>query len=291
MTKIKQAEEPVVTDFLRDETVTVKYIMRPNPNIKDPKHVGYGGLFNGTEIGIPAPTLDNNKMKNVLTKKEKAGLESILDVNLSIYSDFWKENNKDHGIFPIYLTKDDTVLDLSDPWDYIRYKVLTVSPLVANGLDRIRDKATYRFVLVAEGEQTKKDKAAVGNKVLAFEKYVEYKNDKSVLRYILRNLGKYTSQNQKLDFLQIETAKMIEKDANLFVAITSDPFIRTKVLLEECHEHNVIDLKDKKYYTKDGQPISEGDTPTLETAAGYLASPLGQEMRLALEAKLKNTKQ
>lgn len=287
----QDVQDTPVTTFLKNETVTVKYLLKTNPNIKDPKHVGYGGLFNGTEIGIPAPTLDNKKMKNILTNVEKAGLESILDgVNLSIYSDFWKESNKDNGIFPIYLGKDDYILDLSDPYDYIRYKVLKVSPLVANSLDEIRNKATYRFVLVAEGEQTIKDKAAVGNKVLAFEKYVEYKNNKQVLRYILRNLGRYTSKSQKLDFLQIETAKMIEKDPNLFVAITNDKYIATKVLLEECHEYNVIDQRDRKFYTKEGEPISEGDTPTLEVAAAYLASPLGQEMRLTLEAKLKNTK-
>jgi hypothetical protein len=285
------AEQPI-TDFLKNETVSVKYLLKTNPNIKDPKHVGYGGLFNGTEIGIPAPTLDNKKMKNLLTDKEKEGLEYIMQgQSLSVYSSFWKEGTKGGGIFPIYLGKDDLVLDLSDPYDYIKYKVLKISPLVANSLDEIRNKATYRFVLVAEGEQTIKDKAAVGNKVLAFEKYVEFKNNKSVLRYILRNLGRYTSKNQKLDFLQIETAKMIEKDPNLIVAITNDKYISTKVLLEECHEYNVIDQKDKKFYTKDGEPISEGDTPVLEVAAAYLSSPLGQDMRLTLEAKLKNSKE
>jgi len=295
--KVKVSENVVkdevpMTDFLKNETVTVKYLLKTNANIKDPKHVGYGGLFNGTEIAIPAPTLDNKKMKNILTDKEKNGLEFALGgENLSIYSEFWKEGGKGNGIFPIYLGKQDLVLDLSDPYDYIKYKVLKISPLVAGGLDEIRNKATYRFVLVAEGEQTLKDKAAVGNKVLAFEKYVEFKNNKPVLRYILRNLGRYTSKSQKIDFLQIEAAKMIEKDANLFVAITNDKYIGTKVLLEECHEYNVIDNKDKKFYTKDGEPISEGDTPTLEVASAYLSSPLGQEMRLTLEAKLKNTKE
>jgi hypothetical protein len=288
---VKVKEVPS-TDFLKEETITVKYLLKANASIKDPKHVGYGGLFNGTEIAIPAPTLDNKKMKNILTNKEKAGLEYILeDVNLSIYSDFWKEGNEHNGIFPIRLGKDDIVLDLSDPHDYIRSKVLRVSPLVANSLDEVRNKATYRFVMVAEGEQILKDKTAVGNKVVAFEKYVEFKNNKAVLRYILRNLGRYTSKSQKLDFLQIETAKMIEKDPNLFVGITGDKFIATKVLIEECHEYNVIDKREKKYYTKDGEPLSEGDTPTLEVASAYLASPLGQEMRLTLEAKLKNTKE
>jgi len=279
------------TDFLRAETVTVKYIRKETAAIKDPKHVGYGGLFENSSIAIPVPLLDNNKMKNILTNKEKAGLEYLLKKDLSIYGAFWKEEYKKGGMFPVFLGKDDVKFDLSDPVQYLLYKVLLVSPLVASSLDEIRNKATYRFVMIAEGEELRKEKDSVGNKVLAFEKYVEFKNKKDVLRYILRNLGRYTSKSQELSFLQVEVAKMIEKDPNMFVAVTADEFIETKVLLEEAFENGVIIKTDKKFYTLDNQPISEGDTPVLETAAKYLASPLGQEMRLALQAKLKNSKQ
>lgn len=278
------------TDFLRAETVTVKYIKKETGNIKDPKHVAYGGLLEGSSIAIPAPTLDNNRMKNILTNKEKEGLEYLLKKDLSIYGDFWKQEYSKGGIFPIFLGKEDTRLDLSDPIQYLMYKVLTVSPLVATTLDEVRNKATYRFVMVAEGEEIQKEKDAVGNKVIAFEKYVQYKNNKDVLRYILRNLGRYTSKNQDLNFLQVEVAKMIEKDPNMFVAITADELIETKVLLEEAVEYGVVDRIEKKFYTKEKQPISGGEVPLLETAAAYLASPLGQELRLTIQAKLKNTK-
>lgn len=279
------------TAFLRAETVTVKYIMRESPDIKDPKHVGYGGLFVGSSIAIPAPTLDNKRMKNILTNEEKAGLEYLIGKDLSIYGPFWKDEFTKGGIFPILLSKEDITLDLSDPMQYIVYKVLRVSPIVANSLEEVRNKATYRFVLVSEGEELQKDKDKVGNKVLAFEKYVEFKNNKAVLRYILRNLGKYTSRGQQLDFLQVETAKEIEKDPNMFVAITNDSLILQKVLLEECVEYGVVSKNDEKYYTLDNQPISEGDSPTLTTAATYLASPMGQQMRLALEAKMKQARE
>ncbi len=278
------------TDFLRAETVTVKYIKRETASIKDSKHVGYGGLFEGSSIAIPVPVLDNQKMKNILTNKEKEGLEYLLKKDLSIYGSFWKEEYKKGGFFPIFLGKDDVRFDLSDPVQYLKYKVLCVSPIVATSLDEVRNKATYRFVMVAEGEEIKKEKDAVGNKVIAFEMYVKYKSNKDVLRYILRNLGRYTSKNQELSFLQVEVAKMIEKDPNLFVAVTADELIETKVLLEDAVEYGVIDKIEKKFYTKEKEPISGGDTPVLETAAKYLASPLGQELRLTIQAKLKNTK-
>lgn len=287
---VKKEEYPA-TDFLRSEKVTVQYIKRENAYIKDPKHVGYGGLFEGSTIAIPVPLMDNNKMKNLLTKKEKEGLEFLLGRDLSIYKDFWRTAYQDGALFPIYLGKDDLVLDLSDPEQYIMWKVLKASPIVANSLDEIRNKATYRFVMIAEGETVRREKDKVGAKVLAFEKYVEFKNNKSVLRYILRNLGKYTAQNQKLDFLQIECAKLIEKDPGMFVAITTDDLIHTKVLLEEAHEFGVVNKVEGSFYTKDNEPISDGATPSLENAARYLSVPLGQEMRLTLEAKIKNARE
>lgn len=286
-----RAKDLPSTSFLRNEVVTVKYINKQSDYIKDPKHVGYGGLFVGSSIAIPAPVLDNKKMKNILTKEEKAGLEYILDKDLSIYGPFWKDAFKKGGMFPIYLSKDDSKLDLSDPMQYIVYKVLLASPIVANGMDQIRNKATYRFVMVSEGEELERDRDAVGNKIIAFENYVGFKNDAGVLRYVLRNLGKYTSRGQKLGFLQVECAKLIEVDPNLFVTLTSDKLLKQKVLLEEGVEFGVVNKRDGKFYTLDNQPISEGDTPTLNVSATYLSSPLGQEMRLVLEAKIKNARE
>lgn len=287
----EKKEEYPNTDFLINEKVTIQYIKKESAYIKDPKHVGYGGLFEGSSIAIPVPLMDNNKMKNMLTKKEKDGLEFLLGVDLSIYKDYWRKEYQKGGMFPIFLGKDELILDKSNPEDYIKWKVLKASPIVANSLDEIRNKATYRFVMTAEGEVVRREKDKLGSKVVAFEMYVKYKNNKAVLRYILRNLGRYTSQNQKLDFLQIETAKLIDKDPNLFVTVTTDEFIVAKVLLEECHEKGIINKVEKKFYTQDQEPISDGETPTMDVAARFLSCPLGQEMKLTLEAKLKNAKQ
>lgn len=290
-TSAKAEANEISTAFLKNEKVTVKYIVRENSSIKDPKHVAYGGLFATAEISVPAPTLDNNKMKNLLTNEEKAGLEHILKgLNLSIYGDFWKKEAHEKGILPIYLGKSELTLDLSDPYDYIKYKVLKASPIVAANFSEIRNKATYRFVMTSEGEEMSREKDKVGYKVMAFEAYVAIKNDKAVLRYVLRNLGKYTSKNQKLDFLQVETSKLIEKDPSMFVSVAADKQLAVKVLIEECVENGIVTRKDEKYYDLDGNPLSDGETPSMTVAAGYLSSPLGQEMRLALEAKLKNSK-
>tara|TARA_R110000796_G_scaffold181330_2_gene297948 strand:- start:834 stop:1733 length:900 start_codon:yes stop_codon:yes gene_type:complete len=294
---VAKKTEAVRTDFLEDKIVSVKYLPNETNGIKDIKHVAYGGLLNGAEVAIPAPTMDNQKMKNILTNVEKAGLESILNgVDLSIYGDFWKEKDKngnkggayEMGILPIYLGKDELRLQKSDPYDYIKIKVLMACPIVANSLDAIKHRATNRWVLTSESEQMAKEIDKVGNKVQAYKLYVKYEDDKEILRYTLRNLGRNTNRSHKLDFLQSELHKELEKNPSLLCSIMGDEYLKTKVLIETCYEFGAISKVDKKFYTLDDEPISDGDTPYLDVAAQYLASNLGQEMRLSLEAKLKH---
>jgi hypothetical protein len=289
--KATAKKESVRTDFLEEKIVSVKYIPKETNGIKDVKHVAYGGLLNGAEIAVPAPTLDNGKMKNLLTSVEKAGLEHILNgVDLSIYGSFWKEGGEAYnmGILPIYLGKDEIRLDMSDPYDYIKYKVLRACPIVANSLDEIRHRATNKFVLTSASEEMSKELDKVGSKVTAYKLYVKYEDDKEILRYALRNLGRNTNRSHKIDFLQSELHKELEKNPSLVVSVMGDEYLKTKVLIESCWEFGAINKKDKKFYTLDDEPISDGDAPYLQVAAEYLASNLGQEMRLALEAKLKH---
>ena len=283
------SEKTVRTDFLEDKIVSVKYITKENNGIQDPKHVAYGGLLNGANISIPAPTLDNKKMKNILTNDEKKGLEHILGLDLSIYGKFWKENGKAYelGILPIQLTKEEKRYDMSDPYDFIKVKVLQASPIVASNLNDIGRKATYRFVLTSESEKLQKELDKAGYKINAYKLFVKYEGDSDVLRYSLRNLGRNTSKNHKIDFLQSEFHKELEKNPSLVVSILGDSFIKTKVLLETCFEYGAVARRDKSYYTLDDEPICEEGIPTLQNAAEFLASNLGQDMRLGLEAKLK----
>ena len=297
--KATQEEEKDVirTDFLENKIVSVKYIPKDNNGIKDPKHVSFGGLLNGAVIAIPAPTMDNGKMKNLLTKEEKNGLEHTLNgVNLSIYGDFWKEYDKEGnrgvayqmGILPIYLTKDDLRLDMSDPYDYIKLKVLQSSPIVSNSLNEVKYRATNRFVLTSASEEMAKELDKVGSKVTAYKLYVKYEDNKQVLRYTLRNLGRNTNRSHKLDFLQSELHKELEKNPSLVCSVMGDEYLKSKVLLESCYEYGAVLKKDKKFYNLEHEPISDGDAPYIEVAAKYLSSNLGQEQRLALEAKLKH---
>jgi hypothetical protein len=113
---------------LTNKIVTVKYLPRQG-SITDPKHVMYGGLAERSTITLTVPRLKSGTLKNVLTDAEKDYLEHILGLEvgaLNVYNklnNFW-ENTTEGGVSSVRLSKYDTRLDLSDPIDYIKYKIL-----------------------------------------------------------------------------------------------------------------------------------------------------------------------
>lgn len=97
------------------------------------------------------PKLTSGVYVNVLTKNEKAFLEQAMGLEynaLSIHkkeNNFWDDSNP-NGINRVRLTKQDTYLDLSNPEDYIKYKILLANKdFIAPSLQAMQDmpRASY----------------------------------------------------------------------------------------------------------------------------------------------------
>lgn len=303
MAKKKEAdvmEKPKApyTGFLKNEKVIIQFIPKPEKtrNITNPSHVAYGGKLQGTYDHISPPRLRKDTMQNVLTKQEKEGLEYIMGRDLSIYGDFWKGYKKG-GLWPFSLGKDDTVLDLSVPEDYIVYKVLLQSNLVANSVEDYEKKyrASYSYIMVREGYEDKQEEMKVSLKAEAYDFFSnKLKKSEDAMRYVLRNIGKHTHSGQDKGFLISEIGKAIDnpKDRGVILEMSKDKYFKEKVLLEEAFRMGVVDRISGQYFTKENEPISgDGDEPTESNSARFLGSPVGQEMRLAIEARLKNARE
>lgn len=289
-----KTKEPYV-GFLKNEKVIIQFIPKPTKEISDPRHVAYGGKLQGTYDHIAPPRLDKGRMKNILTKEEKEGLEFLMGRDLSIYGDFWKGYRKG-GMFPIALGKDDRILNLTVPEDYITWKVLLNTNLVANSLDDYKNKyrASYKYVMVKENEGAQVEEERINSKAEAYEFYSNISGSVDSMRYVLRKIGKHTHSGQDSTFLRKEIGKAIEieKDRNTILKLSKDKLIKEKILLEEGFSLGVIDRISGQYFTKENEPIAgEGDEPTEDNAARFLGSPVGQEMKLALEARIKNARE
>lgn len=290
--KINHFDDEPLVSCLRNERILVRHIPKENGMITNPKHILYGGMAETAVRFFTVPKLSSGAYVNVLTDSEKEFLEQVMGLEynaLSIYKkddNYW-ENNM------VRLTKQDNILDLSNPEDYIKYKILLANKdLIAPSLDVLNDhpKATYQFVIISEGEETKNAKDNMSTLMKSYKEYGKVENDIDTLRLIIETIdGRPTSPNSKLEFLQTKVNSIIQADSKLFLKTITDVYLPTKVLIKKAIENGLISNRGNYLYLKqDNSPLCEmNEEPTLSIAAKYLNNPKHQEIKLMLEAKLK----
>jgi hypothetical protein len=284
---------------LRNERIVVRHVPKLTGMWgNNPKHILAGGMAEGASRVFVVPRLSSGMFVNVLTDKEKAFLEDIMGLEynaLSIYKkvdNFWDDSNE-NGINKVRLTKQDNYFNLSDPEDYIRYKILLANKdFVAPSLQVLQDspKATYQFVIISEGEETKTAKNNMSATMRCYKEFGKIEDDIETLRVIIETIdGRPTSKTAKLEFLQTKANDLIQADSKIFLRVITDPMLSTKVLIKRSIEAGLISNRGNYLYLRsDNTPLCEAnEEPTLNIAAKYLNSPKHQEVKFALEAKLK----
>lgn len=288
MPKAKIKEEEVSNFELPNEVVTLKFIPRKKgmaANVAE-DHIIAGGMVAEAKRKFKAPLQKNGAIANVLTKPEKEYLESETGLDLSVYGDFWVN-------YSVTLMKDDANnrLDLSNPMDYLSYKLLlTLRNDIATSWDKRHDKLTFDFAITREGEEGKERKQQYDSKKEAFKQYGKIEEDKSKLLGILKLLtNKPISKDSTLLWIQEQVEAKIDTMPSAFLDIIQDSSFETKLLINKGIEYGVIVKQSNKYSTVDGLDLCEADElPTLQNAVRYLDNPRNQEVRSLVEAKINN---
>lgn len=283
---------------LRNERVIVRHIPKERGMVTNPKHILFGGMAESATRTFVVPRLSSGMYVNVLTDSEKAFLEDIMGLEynaLSIYrkvDNFWDDSNES-GISRVRLTKQDNYLNLADPEDYIRYKILLANKdFIAPSLQALEDtpKMSYQFVIISEGAETKSVKDNMSATMKCYKEFGKIENDIDILRTIIETIdGRPTAKTVKLEFLQTKANQLIQADSKLFLKVITDPMLNTKVLIKKAIEAGLIANRGNYLYLRsDNTPLCEdNEEPTLNIAAKYLNSPKHQDIKFALEAKLK----
>ena len=284
---------------LRNERVIIRHIPKESGMVTNPKHILYGGMAENAVRTFVVPRLSSGVFVNILTDSEKAFLEEVMGLEynaLSIYKkvdNFWDDSNE-NGISRVRLTKQDNYLNLADPEDYIRYKILLANKdYIAPSLQALQDspKATYQFVIISEGDETKSAKDNMSATMKCYKEFGKIENDINTLRVIVETIdGRPTAPTVKLEFLQGRINALIQADSKIFLRVITDPMLSTKVLIKRAIEAGLISNRGNYLYLKsDNTPLCEvNEEPTLNIAAKFLNAPKNQEIKFALEAKLKN---
>ena len=276
----QKREEPF--NCLRNERVIVRFVANPNAMVQAKGHVLRTGQF-----------------MNVLTKNEKDFLESAMGLEpnaLNVYrktDNFWDDSNP-RGIGRVVLTKQDNYLDLSNPVDYIKYKILLANKeQIAASIQELeeRPKATYQYVIISENAEAKSNLSKMDATMQCYTEYGAIRDDKDSLRVIIEAFDKKPqSQQVRLDWLQGKVNEYIQRDPRRFLQIITDPLLPGKVLIKRSIEAGLVSWRNNLYYLRqDNSPLCElGEESTLNNAAKYLLSPKHQELKFQLEAGVKN---
>ena len=298
-TKIKKAkpksevqeDNEVMVNCLRNERIEVRFVPKLG-KIDNPKHVMFGGMAEGAIKMYTVPMLQSGQYVNVLTNDEKAYLEEVMGLEYNALSIYKKVDNYWDNFF-VRLTKQSIYLDLSNPNDYIKYKVLLANKdYIAPSLQALEDnrRATYQFVLVQEGEETSKANKNMSYTMQCYMEFGKVQDNFDVLRTLVELLeGKPVAKTTKIDFLKERINKLIQADAKIFLKVIQDPMLYTKVTIKKAIEAGVISNRGGMLYLKsDGTPLCEdNEEPTLNIAAKFLNNPKRQDLKFSIEAKIK----
>lgn len=299
VTKVSEVRNNLI-NCLKQEKVIVRHIDKQTGMITNPKHVLYGGMAENAKRTFTVPLLRSGAFCDVLTKDEKNYLEALLGLEpnaMSVYrrdNNFWSTANE-HGVSTVTLFKQDNILDLSVPTDYIKYKILLANKdRIAPSPQALQDnpKATYEFVIISEGDTAKIAKNNMSLKMQCYKEYGKIEDDTDTLRLIIETLdGRVLDPNSKIEILQAKINDLIQANSRLFLKIITDKLLPTKVLIRKSIEAGLIVKRGDFLYLKENGSASplcnNGQEPTLSVAAAYLNEPKHQEVKFSLEAKLK----
>lgn len=280
---------------LRNERILVRFVPKEDSNITNPKHILYGGMAEGAVKYYTVPILaSTGTYKNILTDDEKAFLESYMGLEYNALSVYNKTNNF-WANFTVRLTKHDNYLDLSDPNDYIKYKVLLANTdFIADSLKTLNDhpKATYQFVMIKEGESEKREEEKMSVTMKCYKEYGKIEDDNDTLRCIIELIdNRPIAKNTKSEFLKSRINSLIQADPKLFYNIITDEYLNNKVLIKTATEEGVIKRRNNLYYFEDTPLCPDGTESTLSVAAEYIGLGKNQDLKLRIEALLNKAKE
>ena len=274
---------------LKNERVIVRRLLKEG-KITNPKHVLYGGMALGAFHTFTVPMLRNGHLVDVLTKAEKAYLEEAMGLETNALSVHRQVDNY-WSNYQVKLGKEDTILDLSIPEEYIKYKVLLANTeCIAPSLDAVnlKQKETYEYVLLHEEEEAKANKKRVNKNIEAYKILGKIEGDKDKLRTIVEiATSRPQHRTASIDALTDQIDRLIQANANLFLTIAQDPLLDTKVLLKKGIETGAVKVKNDLFYDADGKPLCDAGNATFSVAAEWLNKPKNQGTMLAIEAKIK----
>lgn len=216
-------------------------------------------LVANAKIKYAAPTIGGGRVANPLTLEEREYLEKVLDEDLNPLK---KENNFWVSRFAV-LDRGMRVLDLSNPLDYIDYKILLMQKdrVAPSGDDKYK-KGTYRYYIddleyedkaKFKGVQAKKEAYKFFGKLEQKGKsaYVDFLNV-----YYQNQVGKKADMTMSEEKLVATIDDIIENETDRFITVAIDPEYENRLFIVKALKIRAILVEGGKYHLPTGELIA-----------------------------------
>lgn len=227
-----------------------------------------------------------------LTKSEREFFEDLLglDLNPRLKTDnFWSsiKNN-------VTLRGEITTLDLSNPEDYIRYKILLQQKdAIAPSGKQKYDKGTYKFSLEEIGFDEKRKSKAFKIRKEGFRivdkldsKGLEAKKDFLSVVFDLAKVNRSVPLGASSDWIDGELDKMLQTNVSSIIEAENHPSFNEIVLLKKAFKARAITKEGSALLTKDGELMGK----SRNEAIIWLKDPENQTKVLIIESIVKEAK-
>lgn len=278
-----------IDDILSNTKIIIKPIIKGSSFL--PK--GHDGefQFSGCATSYCVP-LDKNtgRLVAILSKDEQRVLEKELEIEEGGLGFNRTKENFWHTFF-VKLDKIDGVLNLADPMDYIRYKLLSVWPEFAPSWSERDDNPEYRYALCKENESQEEEALEglqLGEAYAALNKMKDSRNE---MINILRLLGKPISVGMTKEVCYGQLSKIIQTKNTKqglitisdFLEAIKDPDAEIKLFIKDAIEIGEVYLRGTKHYLRDSSPIS------LDTkgAIDFFKDPENNELKILISQQIK----
>lgn len=282
-------ENKELISCLSNTRVFVRLIPKQSGMFTNPKHEYAGNMAPTSKKVFTVPVNRKGVYINVLTNAEKDFLEAAMGLEPNALSVYRKVDNYWEN-YTVTLYKDENILDLSDPNQYIDYKVLLANKdHICPSVDDLESyfKATYLYVIVKENEELKKRNTTTTTNMQAYMALGAIQENKEKLRYVIRVLQGQDA-TAEADVLLPMVESIMNTNPKLFLSVVEDRYMDTKILIHNAVREKIISkVGDFYYLAKDSTPLCEPtEEPTIQSAAKFLNAPRHQEVKFSIEACL-----
>jgi hypothetical protein len=285
---IEQVETEQLENFLIDKVVKVVPIVRPNSwsykyqiteDGKDKTNGAYQFNTAITYLSVPISKrngliirpLDNiKKVKTIQFPDEEITeqefFERMLGLNKGELDTNKKRTDEKGNTYPdtfwqklgtVKLKNEANVLDLSNPMDMIKYKVLMLNKnVVAPSPTEKNKKRTYRFMIVDQEVAEVQEKQELNTKLEAFSWFARIKADIEQLKEVMWLYDSRITNTTNYDYVFAYVGKIVNDSPTNFLKLVQDTHKDSKLLLMRAVKAGALVVsKEKTYQFLDGKDI------------------------------------